>query len=158
MAMTISSELIRAARALLRWEQKELAERSGVSLPSIKRLETQPGALAAHTRTVQALTGALETAGIEFLNHGQPGVRLRPLSPAGQEQTNLMYVVDFIEEAGGSLLEASLPIGLRVADHSHPSTVERAIAAGLVVRDGKMLRLAAKPVGLAADRGKGRKG
>src|SRR6516162_6763095 len=40
--LSLTSEQVRAARMLLRWEQKDLAEASGVSLPSIKRLETQP--------------------------------------------------------------------------------------------------------------------
>ena len=78
--MTIlSSEVIRAARALLRWEQRDLAEASSISLPTIKRLELKPGILEAHTSTVAALTRALENAGIEFIdeNGGGPGVRLR---------------------------------------------------------------------------------
>jgi hypothetical protein len=72
----ITSELIRAARALLRWEQRHLAEASSVSLPTIKRLEAKPGILVAHASTVAALVRALEIAGIEFTNGGQPGVRL----------------------------------------------------------------------------------
>lgn len=77
----ITSEQVRAARSLLRWEQKDLANHSGVSLPSIKRLETQPGELAAQERTVDALKAALETAGVVFLESGVlvdggPGVRL----------------------------------------------------------------------------------
>ena len=36
----MTSEQIRAARMLLRWEQKDLAAASQVSLPTIKRLET----------------------------------------------------------------------------------------------------------------------
>ena len=77
--MSITSEQIRAARALLRWEQRDLAEASGVSLPSVKRLETQPGALAAQQRTIVELRNALEKAGVEFIaeNGGGPGVRLR---------------------------------------------------------------------------------
>ena len=75
----ITSELIRAARALLRWEQRHLSEASSVSLPTIKRLETKPGVLAAHHSTVNALKRALETAGVEFTNGASPGVRLRPM-------------------------------------------------------------------------------
>ena len=77
--MSITSEQVRAARALLRWEQRDLAEASGVSLPSVKRLETQPGALAAQERTIAVLRNALEKAGVEFIaeNGGGPGVRLR---------------------------------------------------------------------------------
>jgi hypothetical protein len=45
----------------------------------VKRLETQPGALAAQERTIVELRKALEAAGIEFIaeNGGGPGVRLR---------------------------------------------------------------------------------
>jgi transcriptional regulator with XRE-family HTH domain len=79
----ITSEQIRAARALLRWEQRNLAEASGVSLPSIKRLETSPGNLSAQPRTIDALRGALEAAGVIFVeeNGDGPGVRLRKGSP-----------------------------------------------------------------------------
>ena len=52
---------------------------SSISLATIKRLESKPGPLDAHTSTVAALTHALETAGIVFIdeNGGGPGVRLR---------------------------------------------------------------------------------
>jgi predicted transcriptional regulator len=75
----VTSEQVRAARALLRWEQKDLANASMVSLPSIQRLETKPGPLAAQARTVAAIRAALESAGVEFIaeNGGGAGVRLR---------------------------------------------------------------------------------
>ncbi len=76
-SLMITSELIRAARALLRWEQRDLAEVSAVSLATIKRLETIPGVLGAHRSTVTALRRALESGGIEFTNGDAPGVRLR---------------------------------------------------------------------------------
>ena len=64
---------------LLRWEQKDLAANSGISLPSIKRLETRPGPLSAQERTLTELRRALERAGIEFIEeHGKgTGVRLK---------------------------------------------------------------------------------
>ncbi|GGK27504.1 hypothetical protein GCM10011322_12580 [Salinarimonas ramus] len=76
---TLSSEQVRAARSLLRWEQKDLARESGVSLPSIRRLEVQPGPLAAYDRTIDAIRGAFERAGVEFIpeNGGGEGVRFR---------------------------------------------------------------------------------
>jgi transcriptional regulator with XRE-family HTH domain len=67
---------LRAARALLEWSQAVLAERSGVSLPTIKRLEPGNGVLSANHNTVVALERALEAAGVEFTNSDQPGVRL----------------------------------------------------------------------------------
>lgn len=79
----MTSEQIKAARALLRWEQKDLAKASGISLPSIGRLEMKPGAISAYASTQQAIRSALEVAGIEFLEDGQAsasggaGVRLR---------------------------------------------------------------------------------
>jgi hypothetical protein len=73
----LTSELVRAARAILRWDQRRLAESSSVSLATIKRLEAQPGTLIAHAVTVIAIRHALEAAGVEFTNGEQPGVRLR---------------------------------------------------------------------------------
>lgn len=75
----LSSEQVRAARALLRWEQKDLSAASMVSLPSIQRLETKPGPLAAQPRTVAAIRSALESAGVIFVeeNGEGPGVRLK---------------------------------------------------------------------------------
>ena len=78
-ALVFTSELMRAARALVRWEQRDLADASSVSLPTIKRLESKPGFMAAHMSTLTALKRALETAGVEFIdeNGGGAGVRLR---------------------------------------------------------------------------------
>lgn len=75
----ISSEQIRAARMLLRWEQKDLAAASRISLATVKRLETLPGDLKASSTTIEAFREAIEAAGVEFIaeNGGGPGVRLR---------------------------------------------------------------------------------
>nr|WP_246802332.1 transcriptional regulator [Rhizobium leucaenae] len=75
----ISSEQVRAARALLRWEQKDLAEASSVSLPSLKRLETQPGPLKAQARTIAAIRSAIESARVVFIDddRGEGVVKLR---------------------------------------------------------------------------------
>jgi hypothetical protein len=77
--VVLTSELVRAARALLRWEQRDLEHASLVSLPTIKRLESTPGVMRAHRTTLAALKTALEAAGVEFIeeNGGGPGVRLR---------------------------------------------------------------------------------
>ena len=72
----MTSEHVRAARMLLRWEQKNLAKRSGVSLPTIKRLEAKPGPLGAYASTLAAIRAAFEDEGIEFFNGEAPGVRL----------------------------------------------------------------------------------
>jgi hypothetical protein len=73
----LTSELVRAARALLRMEQINLAATSGLSISTIKRLEAKPGPLNAHGLTEEAIRRALEDAGVEFTNGERPGVRMR---------------------------------------------------------------------------------
>ena len=74
----LSSEQIKAARALLRWSQADLAEASKVSLPTVQRVEKTPGQARGYDRTIESLKGALEAAGVEFTGRegGGPGVRL----------------------------------------------------------------------------------
>ena len=64
--------------------QAELAERSGVSLPTIKRLELRRGLLPVRLATLLKLQRALEAAGVEFIaggNGGGPGLRLKTKLP-----------------------------------------------------------------------------
>ncbi|MEZ0251744.1 MAG: multiprotein-bridging factor 1 family protein [Methylobacteriaceae bacterium] len=68
--------MVRAARMLLRWEQKDLAEASGIALSTIKRLETKPGPLGAHGATIQVLRLALEKAGVTFIEGNTCGVQI----------------------------------------------------------------------------------
>ena len=75
----ISTRQMKAARALLEWSQRELAAASGLSAPTIKRLESQTGELKGRGDTVGRIVAALESAGVEFIpeNGGGFGVRLR---------------------------------------------------------------------------------
>ena len=57
--------------------QAELAEKSEVSLETIKRLEGMRGEVGAHTTTVSAIESALKAGGIEIISNGGPGVRLK---------------------------------------------------------------------------------
>jgi len=70
---------IRAARAGLRITAKELAERSGVSLPTIQRFEAVDGVPPSRSLTLLEVKAALEAAGIEFTGtpNDNPGIRLR---------------------------------------------------------------------------------
>lgn len=76
----VSIRQIKAARALLGWSQSDLAEASSVSEPTVKRLEAQDGDIGGRVGTAEAITTALETAGVAFLSPddrgGGPGVRL----------------------------------------------------------------------------------
>lgn len=75
----LSIRQIKAARALVAWSQHDLSHHSGVSYPTIARLEKEDGPIGGRASTVQAIRGALETAGVEFIpeNGGGAGVRLR---------------------------------------------------------------------------------
>ena len=78
----LTSDQIRAARALLRWSARELAGRSGVSLPTVQRLESAAGVPSTSVQTLLAIKTALEKAGVEFTNGDAPGVRLRAVGPS----------------------------------------------------------------------------
>ena len=58
------------------WSQEALTEASGVSIPTIKRLEAAGGELGGRPETREKIVTALEKTGIEFDTDGR-GVRLR---------------------------------------------------------------------------------
>lgn len=66
----ITVSQLRAARALLNWSQDKLADASGVSKPTIARLENGSGELAGYSSTRDKIITALEMAGITFLTNG----------------------------------------------------------------------------------------
>lgn len=71
----ITSEQVRAARALLRIEQDDLARRAHISAATIRRLEALNGVQRVSPGTVKEVQRALEEAGAEFIDDG---VRRRP--------------------------------------------------------------------------------
>src|SRR5262249_55803813 len=75
---------IKAARALLEWSQEDLAERTGQSVATIRRLEGQ-GKISVSNEAQAKMEAALEAAGIEFTNGKKPGVRL---NKRGKERKN----------------------------------------------------------------------
>ena len=77
--LKVSIRQIKAARALLAWSQNKLADESGISEPTIKRLESVDGNLGGREETNRAIVAALERAGVIFVaeNGDGPGVRLR---------------------------------------------------------------------------------
>lgn len=77
--LKVSIRQMKAARALLGWSQDDLAQNSGISVPTIKRLEAVDGDIGGRPETGEALVAALKKAGCEFIpeNGGGAGVRLR---------------------------------------------------------------------------------
>jgi transcriptional regulator with XRE-family HTH domain len=78
--MSITSEQIRAAKAIIRWSGEDLSRAAGVSLSSIRRIEATLGIpKAQNMRTMLAIRAALEAAGVEFIGtpDDRPGVRIK---------------------------------------------------------------------------------
>lgn len=75
----ISTDQVRAARALLRWSAQELADASGVGVATIRRMEIVDGVPSGQIRSLLAIQTALESAGVEFIGSptDNPGVRLK---------------------------------------------------------------------------------
>ena len=77
----LSGIQIRAARALLGWDQARLARQAGVSIITVKRLEAAGEDIHAHFATILKVKTAFEDAGVLFLGEESGlgyGVRLRP--------------------------------------------------------------------------------
>ncbi len=70
---------VKAARAMLGWSQEDLAQQSGVSYPTISRLESADGEIGGRSDTANKIVSTLEKAGVIFVeeNGEGPGVRLR---------------------------------------------------------------------------------
>lgn len=74
----VSIRQVKAARARLTWSQEDVARNSGVSVPTIKRLEASDGMIGGRADTCERIVAALEAAGVIFIeeNGGGRGVRL----------------------------------------------------------------------------------
>ena len=66
----ITSGQLRAARALLGIDQKQLAELCGLSVPTIQRMEASPGVIRGNVESLMKLIQALDSAGIELISAG----------------------------------------------------------------------------------------
>lgn len=79
----ITSLQMRAARALLNIDQRDLADRSGLSLPTIQRMEASPDIVRGNVDSLMKLIAALDAAGVELIGEGATshgggrGVRLK---------------------------------------------------------------------------------
>jgi predicted transcriptional regulator len=83
--MEITPEQIRAARALLRLEQSDLARRAGVSVVTIRRVEAADCGERVSPATFHSVYAALEEAGAEFIPLG-----VRKRRPVGTD-TQALY-------------------------------------------------------------------
>ncbi len=72
----ISAAQLRAARALLGFDQKKIAELASLSVPTIQRMEASDGVIRGNVDSLMKLIAALDAAGIELIGEGA-------VSPAG---------------------------------------------------------------------------
>lgn len=83
----ITSAQMRAARALLGIDQRQLAEMSGVSLPTIQRMEASDGTVRGVVDTLMKVVDAFDRADVELIGDNAPstaggrGVRLKHTKP-----------------------------------------------------------------------------
>jgi transcriptional regulator with XRE-family HTH domain len=79
----ITSAQLRAARAILGLDQRALAERCGLSVPTIQRMEASEDVIRGNVDSLMKLVGALDEAGVELIGDGAAsagggrGVRLK---------------------------------------------------------------------------------
>jgi transcriptional regulator with XRE-family HTH domain len=66
----ISASQLRAARALLGIDQRQLADLAGLSVPTIQRMEASDGTIRGNVDSLTKLIGALNAAGIELIGEG----------------------------------------------------------------------------------------
>jgi transcriptional regulator with XRE-family HTH domain len=83
----ITAAQLRAARALIGVDQRELAAQAGLSLPTIQRMEASDGVIRGNVDSLMKLVAALDAAGIELIAEnaasagGGRGVRLKGSPP-----------------------------------------------------------------------------
>ncbi|MDP4026679.1 helix-turn-helix transcriptional regulator [Methylobacterium sp. NEAU 140] len=76
--MLVTGHQLKAARALIGMEQTDLAARADLHVNTIRKMEGKGTAeITSGADIVRRVQSALEAAGVEFMNHGRPGVRLR---------------------------------------------------------------------------------
>ena len=86
----ITTQQLRVARALIGIDQRELAVLSGLSLPTIQRMEASDGVIRGTVDSLMKLIGALDAVGIELVAEGTVsqdggwGVRLKAPRAVGK--------------------------------------------------------------------------
>jgi transcriptional regulator with XRE-family HTH domain len=73
--MPLTPAQCRAARGLLNWSQTVLSKNANVARATLAEFEA--GKRTPYSRTLDDIQGALEAAGVEFINGNEPGVKMR---------------------------------------------------------------------------------
>jgi transcriptional regulator with XRE-family HTH domain len=96
----ITAAQLRASRALLGIDQRELAALSGLSVPTVQRMEASEDVIRGNVDSLMKLIGALEAAGIELIGEGAVsqtggrGVRLKERGVSNGASTRKLASTD----------------------------------------------------------------
>jgi transcriptional regulator with XRE-family HTH domain len=86
----ITAAQIRAARALLGMDQRQLAEAAGLSLPTIQRMEASDGQVRGNVDSLMKMIDAIERGGVELIADGTA-------SPEGGRGVRLKQKAEWVE-------------------------------------------------------------
>jgi transcriptional regulator with XRE-family HTH domain len=100
----LTAPQLRAARALLGIDQRTLAELSGLSVPTIQRMEASGAIIRGNVDSLMKLIGALELAGVELISEGM-------VSASGGRGVRLRSGFNQVRGAGDNHREAALTEG-----------------------------------------------
>jgi transcriptional regulator with XRE-family HTH domain len=73
----ITSGQIKAARGLIGWTARELAEKAAIGFSTLIRIESADGVPSSNVKTLAAIKNAFEEAGLEFIGTPQSGAGVR---------------------------------------------------------------------------------
>lgn len=126
---------LKAARALMGWSQDQFAEISGVSAPTIKRIEAGRGVLHASPDVMEKIQKTLLSHGVEMLDMdaaGGYGVRLRASDDLGHLaclEEDLKAAADALQRATGHTLQdeklvAALDTAIQAVSKAQDATMK----------------------------------
>jgi transcriptional regulator with XRE-family HTH domain len=150
--MTLTAQQVKAARELLGWTRAKLSAESGVGVATIVIFEN--GLHPPQAGTVATLKRALEAAGLEFTNEGEPRLRLRKTKTlTGQQVKSARRLLGWTQDKLAAETRVNLPaIGHFETCKRRPSVlivsvIQRALEdAGIEFVEGESgVRLKARP-------------
>lgn len=143
----LTGEQIRAARALARLDQSDLAIRAGVSLETIKRLERIRGPVDAKHRTMRAIQRAFEGAGVA-LDHA--GVRVMRAEAGGAEEASQhpagdLWSIIYFSTASADSSQRMKAVLDQIFATAGLANIRHKITGALLACDGRFLQLIEGP-------------
>lgn len=80
----ITGAQIRAACGMLKWSARELADASGLSLSTVKRMQAVDDVPSVGAKSLESIQRTLEEAGVGFTNGEEPGVKMKKKMEKGR--------------------------------------------------------------------------